>query len=170
MLDRDWETGEVKYTEEVQYGDITAKVISPFEMHLPVAHWWNGDGMDWVMREYYAPIQSLKDKYSDKRKMGLTKKRGWHIENLDEAQATNVRNLPIWWWERLSDLVEGPGPSIYVGTPEQWEGYTTVRIFDRKPSPAWPKGRTIIVVGDKVLYDSPKEIGARAYDPRLPRS
>jgi hypothetical protein len=163
------EQGNLKFSEDVTYGDLSAKVISPFEMHMPVAHWWNGEEMDWVMREYYAPVQSLIDKYgSIKRKAGLTKKEGWHVDVLDEVGTTNVRNLPIWWWERLSDLVEGPGPSIYVGTPEQWEGYTTVRIFDRKPSPDWPRGRTIMVAGDKVLYDSPKDIGARAYDPRWP--
>lgn len=165
---RDPETGDLRYTQDVTYGDVTAKVISPFEMHLPVTHWWNGDDMDWVMREYYTPISSLKDKYDDKRKMGLTKKKGWHLDRLDKVGTENVRNLPIWWWERLSDLVEGPGPFIYVGTPEQWEGYTVVRIFDRKPSPKWPRGRTVIVAGGQVIYDSPKEIGARAYDPRWP--
>jgi len=80
----------------------------------------------------------------------------------------NVKNLPIWWWERLSDIVEGPGPSLYVGTPETWEGFTTVRIFDRKPNPSWPRGRTILTIGDQVIYDSPKKRGARAYDPRWP--
>jgi hypothetical protein len=167
--------GQLQFTEEVEYGDITAKVVSAFEMHLPVSHWWDsgmgGDGdMGWVMREYYTPIQCLLDKYGGKvkRKAGLTKKNGWHLDRIEDIGTTNVRNLPIWWWERLSDVVEGPGPSIYVGTPEQWEGHTTVRIFDRKPNPSWPKGRTIILAGDQVIYDSPKDVGARAYDPRWP--
>lgn len=160
--------GELQFTQDIEFGDITAKVISPFEMHLPVSHWWNGDDMDWVMREYYTPVSSLKDKYSDDRKANLNKRNGWHTDRIDKIGTVNVRNLPIWWWERLSDLVEGPGPSIYVGTPEQWEGYTVVRIFDRKPSPQWPRGRTIIVAGNQVIYDSPKKIGARAYDPRWP--
>jgi len=165
---RDEETGELKYTQEVQYGDVAAKVISPFEMHLPTNHWWNGDDMDWIMREYYTPISSFQDKYEDKRKMGLTKKKGWYLDRLSDIGSTNPKNLPIWWWERLSDLVEGPGPSIYTGSPEQWEDYTIVRIFDRKPSPKWPRGRTVIIAGEQVIYDSPKEIGARAYDPRWP--
>lgn len=169
MVDvRDPVTGELRYDQEIAFGDVTSTVISPFEMYLPTAHWWNGDDMGWIMREYYCPIQTLKDKFSDKQKMGLTKAKGWHLENINEVGAENVRNLPIWWWERLSDLVEGSGHSLYVGTPEQWEGYTTVRIFDRKPNPSWPKGRTIIVAGNKLIYDSPKKIGARAYDPRWP--
>ncbi len=160
--------GQPVMTDSVEYGDITANVISPFEMHLPVGHWWNKD-MDWIMREYYTSVQMLIDQYSPgKKKMKLSKADGWHLDRLDKVGTTNVRNLPIWWWERLSDLVEGPGPSIYVGTPEQWEGYTIVRIFDRKPSPMWPRGRTIMIAGDQVLYDSPKERGARAYDPRWP--
>jgi len=92
------ERGELKFTQKVEYGDLSAKVISPFEMHLPVSHWWNGDDMEWVMREYYTPIASLKDKYSDKRAMGLTKRKGWHLENLDDIGTDNVRNLPICFW------------------------------------------------------------------------
>lgn len=167
---RDSETNEIRYTQDIEFGDITAKVVSPFEMHFPNVHWWNGEDMDWVMREYYCPIQTIIDKYGDGRnKRNLTKKAGWYVENVREVGGSNVRNLPIWWWERLTDLVEGgAGPSLYVGTPDQWEGYTTVRIFDRKPCNAWPRGRTIMIAGDKVIYDSPKDRGARAYDPRWP--
>lgn len=163
------EGGKPVIKETVEYGDITANLISPFEMHLPIGHYWNKD-MDWVMREFYTPKQVLQDKYDGipKKKGLLTKSLGWHLDRLEDVGTTNVRNLPIWWWERLSDLVEGPGPSLYVGTPEQWEGYTTVRIFDRKPNPKWPNGRTVITAGDQVLYDSPKDIGARAYNSRWP--
>jgi hypothetical protein len=163
------ETGEAVFTEEVIYGDITARVVSPFEMHLPINHWWNDENMGWIMKESYLPLQTLIDKYDGlKTKAGLTKRDGWHLDRLDDVGATNVKDLPLWWWERLTDMVEGPGPSLYVGTPDQWEGYTTVKVFDRKPSTTWPKGRTVIVAGDKVIYDSPKDRGARAYDPRFP--
>jgi hypothetical protein len=112
----------------------------------------------------------LQDKYEHRPGLKLKKSDGWNLSALKDSGSAgdNVRNLPIWWWERLSDIVEGPGPSLYVGTPETWDGYTTVRIFDRKPNTKWPRGRTIITVGDKVLYDSPKKRGARAYDPRWP--
>jgi hypothetical protein len=154
---------------DVQYGDITSKIISPFEMHLPVSHEWDGDEMGWIMREYYTPIDVLKDKLMNPATRSVVKKsNGWYLENLEKVGGYNVQNLPLWWWERLSDVVEGPGPSIYVGTPEQWSGYTVVRILDRKPSPKWPRGRTVVVAGDQIIYDSPKKIGARAYDPRWP--
>lgn len=163
------EKGRPIYTDKVEYGDISSRVISPFEMHLPVEHWWNGENLNWIMREEYMPISQLKDKYGNiKTTAGLNKKDGWHVDRIEDVGTYNVKNLPLWWWERLSDLVEGPGPSLYVGTPEQWEGFTVVRTFDRKPSPKWPRGRTIIIAGDEVIYDSPKEVGARAYDPRWP--
>lgn len=162
------EHGKPIFTDNVEYGDISAKIISPFEMHLPVNHWWDDEDMGWVMREYYTSKDILLDKFEKKPGLSLTKKNGWHLDRLKDAGSTNVKNLPIWWWERLSDIVEGPGPSLYVGTPETWEGFTTVRIFDRKPNPKWPRGRTILSVGDQVIYDSPKKIGARAYDPRWP--
>jgi hypothetical protein len=162
------EDGRAVYTDQVEYGEINATIVSPFEMHLPVNHWWDDENMGWVMREYYTSIDLLQDKYEHRPGMKLLKKDGWNLKALKDAGNTNVKNLPIWWWERLSDIVEGPGPSLYVGTPETWEGYTTVRIFDRKPNTKWPRGRTIITVGDQVLYDSPKKRGARAYDPRWP--
>lgn len=165
----DRNTGRPSVSSEVKYGDITSKVISPFEIHLPTAHWWNGDDMGWIMREYYVSMDVLKDRIGGSNYKGIvTKKNGWYVDNLSKVSSYNVHNLPLWWWERLTDLVEGPGPSLYVGTPEQWEGYTVVRIFDRKPSPKWPRGRTVIVAGDQVIYDSPKARGARAYDPRWP--
>lgn len=161
--------GRDKKPEDVEYGDINVRVVSPFEMYLPIVHWWNGDDMGWVMREWYTPKDTLVDRYTlGKVGKRLTTTEGWHLDRLDDVGTDNVQNLPIWWWERLSDLVEGPGPSLYVGSPEQWEGYTVCRIFDRAPSPLWPNGRTIITAGTQVLYDSPRDKGARAFDPRWP--
>jgi hypothetical protein len=162
------ERGRPIYTDKVEYGEITATIVSPFEMHLPATHTWDGEDMGWVMREWYTDKDTLIDKWSHRPGLKLKKKDGWFLDRLDEAGTTNIYNLPLWWWERLSDVVEGPGPSLYVGTPESWEGYTVVRIFDRKPNPTWPRGRTVITVGDQVIYDSPKKRGARAYDPRWP--
>jgi len=160
----------------LEYGEIVANVVSPFEMHLPMVHYWNGEDMGWVLREYYTPISALQDKYGGSGTKGiLTVKNGWNVDALEDLDkgiggkgSVSPQNLPLWWYERLTDLVEGPGPSLYVGTPETWSGYTVVRVFDRKPSPMWPNGRTVIVAGDQLLYDSPKDRGARAFDPRWP--
>ena len=164
------EGGRARMQSKVEYGDVTTQIITPFAMHVPVIHDWEDDKMGWIMREMYLPIDVLKDKWGgSKIAKKTTKRNGWYLENMDRVGGYNVQNLPLWWWERLADVVEGPGPSLYVGTPEQWAGYTVVRILDRKPSPRWPKGRTVLVAGDQVLYDSPKDIGARAYDERWPK-
>jgi hypothetical protein len=161
----------------LEYGDIVANVVSPFELHLPMVHYWNGEDMGWVLREYYTPISTLQDRYGASGTKGIiTKANGWNVDALDDLAkgeggkgSVSPQNLPLWWFERLTDLVEGPGPSLYVGTPETWSGYTVVRVFDRKPSPTWPNGRTIIVAGEQLLYDSPKDRGARVFDPRWPK-
>lgn len=166
----DPKTGAIKMTTDLQYGDITANVVSPFEIHIPIDHWWNGDSMGWIMREQYIAIDELRNKYQNpKLRSVITKANGWNTENIEKIKPVNVQNLPLWWWERLTDTVEGPGPTLYVGTPEQWQDYTVIRVFDRKPNPDWPKGRTIIVAGEEVVYDSPKKVGARAFDPRWPK-
>lgn len=161
------ERGAPVFEAKVEYGDITCRVVSPFELHFPQVHWW--EDVDWVIKETYVPVSTLKDRYLvPDLKSILTKKNGWDLSALDNCATENVQSLPLWWWERMTNVVEGPGPSIYVGTPEMWDDYVVVRTIDRKPNPKWPKGRTVIIVGDKVLYDSPKLNGARVYDPRWP--
>ena len=168
VLDPD--TGAIKMRNEMKYGDIVANVVSPFQMHIPVDHWWNGNSMGWIMREEYIAIDELRAKYDNPKLRDIvTKRNGWQMENLQSIKPVNVQNLPLWWWERLTDTVEGPGPTLYVGTPEQWQDYTVIRVFDRKPNPDWPQGRTVIVAGESVIYDSPKKSGARAFDARWPK-
>lgn len=164
------EQGRPVLKTEIEFGDIVANLISPFSFHTPSIHTWNDRDMGWVMKEEFVPIDILKDKYlRPGEKIGLTKTNGWNLKALEEdVKEESVTSLALWWWERITELVEGPGPSIYIGSPDYWEGYAVVRTFDRAPSPRWPKGRTIITVGDQVLYDSPKKIGARAYDDRWP--
>lgn len=161
------ERGAPVYKASVEFGDITCRVVSPFELHFPQVHWW--EDVDWVIKETYCPVSTLKDRYLvPELKSILSKKNGWDLSALDHCSTENVQSLPLWWWERMSNVIEGPGPSIYVGTPEMWDDYVVVRTLDRKPSPKWPKGRTVVVVGDKILYDSPKTNGGRVYDPRWP--
>ncbi len=74
-------TGKPIFTEQVEYGDITSRIVSPFEMYLPPVHSWNGNDLGWVMREYYVSKSSLIDQYTAKG-LSLTKKDGWHLENL----------------------------------------------------------------------------------------
>ncbi len=163
-------SGRVKYDTRIEYGELSSAIVSPFEMHIPTGHEWNGPQMGWVMREYYINIEALHDKYANPklRKALGGHRNGWYLDRMDDISSTNIQALPLWWWERLSDMVEGPGQGIYGGNSEMWEGYATVRIFDRQPSPEWPKGRTVILMGNVVIYDSPKARGARAYDPRWP--
>ena len=162
--------GRPVMTDQMEFGEIAARIVSPFEFHIPTVHEWDGEDMGWVMREFYTPLSSLLDKYGDpkmQRDLG-GKRKGWYWDNLADVGEMDIQTLPLWWWERMGDMVEGSGQGLFAGSPEMWKGYTVVRIFDRKPNVTWPRGRTVIVAGDKVLYDSPKEIGARAYDPRWP--
>jgi len=156
--------------DEIQYGEVYTSVVSPFQLHFPLAHDWHSQDVNWIIKEEYASITALKDRYQKLRKRGsgFTKREGWHLDILDKIHDTKITNLALWYWDRLAGLVEGPGPTQYLGSADNWEGYTIVRTFDRAPCIKWPRGRTIITIGDDLLYDSPKEVGARAYDPRWP--
>lgn len=164
----DDETGLQVMEDEVEYGDLRANIVTSFQFHTPATHFW--EDLGWTLKEEFVAIDKLRDKYlaPPKQSAGLTKEKGWDLNALDNLKEENVTSLSLWWWERISELVEGPGPSLYIGSPDYWEGHVIVRTFDRAPSKMWPRGRTIISIGDAVLYDSPKKIGARAYDPRWP--
>jgi len=162
--------GNQVFEDEIQYGEVFSSVVSPFQLHFPLAHDWHSQDVNWIIKEEYVGITALKDRYSRLRRRGsgFTKREGWHLDALDKIDDARITNLALWYWDRLAGLVEGPGPTQYLGSADNWEGYTIVRTFDRAPSPRWPKGRTLVTVGNEVLYDSPKEVGARAYDPRWP--
>ncbi len=166
------EYGRPVMEDKIEYGDITANIVTAFQFHTPPSHFW--EDLGWTLKEEFVAVDKLRDKYltPPKQEAGLTKEKGWHLDALDDIGSSNITSLSLWWWERISELVEGPGPSICLGSPDQWnqwEGHAIVRHFDRAPSAKWPRGRTIITVNHKVLYDSPKKIGARAYDPRWPQ-
>lgn len=163
--------GNPIYDSEIHFGDIVGNIISPFEFHTNSSHKWNDHDMNWVMREKYIHIDEFRDrvKFAAKKTKGVFLKRnGWYLENLKKVSSEEADTLPLWWWERVTELVEGPGPSIYVGAPGLWESHAVLRVFDRKPNTDWPKGRTVIAFGNQLIYDSPKEIGARAFDARWP--
>jgi len=163
------EGGAPVYKDEIQWGEIVANIVSPFELHFPTTHRWDSDELGWIVKEWFMPLEVFREKFKqNKTKKGLTKANGWFLDRLEKIKGENVRNIPLWWWERLAHLIEGAGPTLNIGTPDQWEDHAVVKVFDRKPNERWPRGRTVIVAGDQVIYDSPKKIGARAYDPRWP--
>lgn len=166
-----FQEGKPVYKSQIERGDVTARIVSPFEMRLPSIHYWNDESMGWVMREWFMPKSSFTDKIGTDltSKNGFGKRDGWHFDRIEGSSNTgNLQDLPIWWWSRLSQLVEGAGPTFYAGTPEIWKDHILFRIFDRKPNKKWPQGRTVLVAGDQVIYDSPRDRGARAYDARWP--
>lgn len=164
-------TGAPIYSRGEAYGDIVANVVSGFELYIPTDHEWKKGDFDsgWIMKEYYMPVDAFKNKFLNPSVSGIvTQKMGYFPKNIEKVQRSNVQNYPLWWWERMADIVEGPHNIPYMGSPDTYEDYTVVRVFDRKPNPDWPRGRTIITAGEQLVYDSPKVRGARVYDERWP--
>jgi len=163
--------GSISYAADVSYGDIVTELVSGFEMYLPDDHAWNRGDLrsGWIMKESYVPIEYLKQKYLNPAVANIvTKKNGYFRDNIEAIQPNSSENHMLWWWERLPEITEGSTDISHIGSPNDHPDYTQLRIFDRKPNRDWPNGRTIITAGSKVIYDSPKAVGARAYDKRWP--
>lgn len=171
VLKIDPRTGVPGYQMAESYGDIVANVVSGFELYMPTDHEWaRGDfASGWIMKEYYMPVEAVKSRFLHNGVSSVvTKRNGYFRDNIEKIQRANVQNYPLWWWERMSDIVEGPHNIPYMGSPDTYDDYTVVRVFDRRPNPDWPRGRTVMTAGDLLIYDSPKSVGARVYDPRWP--
>jgi len=161
------ERGRPVYTADKEFGDVVANIVSPFELHFSDEHWW--EDIEWTLKEEFMPMEVFRSRYADyARARGFTKRNGWSLEEIDKVGGVSVHTLPIWWWERISRIIEGSGPNFNIGTEDQWNDHVIIRTYDRKPSEKWPNGRTVIVANNVVIYDSPKAVGARVYDARWP--
>ncbi len=169
----DPKTGAFIYSSDIEYGDLVSNVVSGFEMYLPNDHYWNKGDLNsgWILKEQYLPVEMIKSKFLNNDLKGIvTKKNGYFRDNIEKVAHKQIQNYALWWWERMTDFVDGPTTSTYGGnSPENSTEFTSIKVFDRKPNNDWPQGRTIITAGDQLVYDSPKSVGARAYDKRWPK-
>lgn len=154
-FETDEPTGETTAAYEK---DLVAKLWSGFHLIPDPAATNDPSSLTWLARENFEDLSWLKEQFDRDEE-------GFYPENLEKVECGSYQSVPLYWWERLKDLLDSPETHYGLSSrtangkiPNQ----VLFRVMDTKPNLRFPRGRTIITAGDKLLYCGQ----ARAWDER----
>jgi hypothetical protein len=143
--------------------DLKAKVFDSFQLQPNPSATDDPETLLWMTRSSYEDIGWIKLMFDRDEK-------GFYPENLDRINPEYSSQSPLYWRERVRDLIEMP-ESSYALTGKKYaasEGVTPNQarfsVADVRPSIAFPQGRTQVYAGGVLLYCGK----ARAYNERYP--
>ena len=146
---------ETRMTKErVEYRkDIQARVWTPFHM-TPDPAATCAEDMSWIARTSFEDIDWIKENFDvedDDR---------YFPKNLEHIMLDNASQHILYWWSKVQDIIESPqsqhGGGLTAQTFTTHGGYapnqTIFTVADVKPTKDFPKGRTLILAGGKLIY------------------
>lgn len=150
-----------KYAEDCQ-----AMLWSPFHFSPDPGATEDPKSLLWYYRHQFVDRGWVADNF-----LGKDKADGYLLDDEAEIPEASGIEFALYWWERIKDIVETPEGfaqlSSRVGNanggfaPNQ----TLLRVWGVKPSPDYPKGRTFIQAGEKLIYAKDEAPG---YHPDFP--
>ncbi len=145
VQDSDPVTGDL-LTEELPLGDVNTSVIDPFRMALdPLA--MHLHECRWIMEYSVQPINWIKETFG-KEGDGYT---GLAAEVEEDTELNN--SMRKWMQLKTSSGTKPMGASIGSGSSDiMVENCAVLKEYYERPSQSYPKGRLIVVAGDKVVY------------------
>ena len=133
--------------------DIQARLWTPFHFGQDPRATKPSD-LTWVYRNSFEDIEWIREEFDRDEE-------GYFPEELDSIDELAASQYPLFWHARIQDLlaspqhsVQGGGlaslPAIYASgvTP----GQTILTVFDVKPSRQYPRGRTLVLAGTRLIY------------------
>jgi hypothetical protein len=125
--------------------------------------------LGWISRTTYEDIDWIRENFDKKED-------GYYPENLGAIETQDCSRHTLFWWTKFQDILEAPqhsvsggmSPSAYLTTNGQAPNQVPFTVVDVRPSRAYPRGRTLILAGGKLIYCSPKEFGSRAWSEKYP--
>jgi hypothetical protein len=151
--------------------DFQCRLYTP--MHITVDPTATRPGEEaWIARTTFEDIGSIREKFS-KEEDGYYKD---VVDGLGAGANGDAVNLPLFWWLRFQDILATPqslssggmSPSPFLTAHGIAPGQIQVSVIDVRPTQAFPKGRTIVIAGGRLIYCSPKDVGARAWSEEYP--
>ncbi len=158
---KDWvETGE---TEWAQREGLRMRVWSGFHLEPNPDATSDPDTLTWICRTTFEDIELM-------RRMFDRKEQFYHPENLKGIGPKEYTDDPLWHWENMKDLQDAQGSDVPVGldrgTRRGMSECVRVRMIDCRPNLEHPTGRTIVQVGERVVYAGPSRSWSEAYPER----
>ena len=159
-------TEVVQDGEEVEMRkDIMARCWSAYHIFPdPVAT--KPEEMTWVARTTFEDIDWIRESFS-------LDEEGYFPENLEDIEVENATKHILYWYAKFNDVIESPqyyqhGGGLAPQTFNTKGGYAPNQVlftvFDVKPSRTFPRGRTLIFAGRKIIYAG----DARAWSEQYP--
>lgn len=161
---REYEVEEVDGIESIEVEDMVTRLWTPLHFtEDPQAT--NERDLRYIARTSFEDIDWIKSKFDKKED-------GYYPENLEGMNTDPPARHPLYWWTKIRDIIESPqyfqhgggfSPTTSLFSGGYAPNQTTFTIVDVKPSIEYPRGRTLVVAGGKLIYCSPKEKGSRAW-------
>jgi hypothetical protein len=128
--------------------------------------------MGWVARTTYEDVDSLREKFD-------VDEPGYYpevVRALGSGSSGDSMHMPLFWWLRFQDIIASPqslhsggmSPSPFVTGQGIAPNQIQVSVIDVRPTSQFPRGRTLVLAGGRLIYCSPKEVGARAWSEQYP--
>jgi len=160
LITRESETSE---EEMKSFSQLRCTVYNSFQLIPDPKAGSDPDKMNFIGVQMYVDKGWVQEAYNKDEP-------GYYPENLDNLAESDGATSPLYWHERIRDLIDSPN-EVGMSTPGRDRVNSqdiVLRIFDVKPNVYYPKGRTIVFAGGQLIYCSPKDTGGRVWNPRYP--
>lgn len=126
----------------------------------------------WFARTTFEDIDSLREKF-DRDEPGYYPDA---VNGLAAGANGDAMHMPLFWWLRFQDIIATPqtlhsggmSPSPFVTGQGIAPNQVQTSVIDVRPTSAFPRGRTLVIAGGKLIYCSPKDAGSRAWSEQYP--
>jgi hypothetical protein len=143
-------------TETVERRDENASVWTPLHITVdPGAT--RPSNLTWVARSTFEDVDAIRERLVQNAQR--TEAQGYFLKADDEIAIIAGSNHPLYWYTRIQDLLASPQNSFGGGlaasllnTQGALPNQTLFTVIDVKPTAAFPRGRTLVIAGGKLLY------------------
>lgn len=154
---------EVDGFETVYKRDIQCRLWSSFHIRADPtatsprnAGWFSRtsiEDLDWIIDNYAKDEEGYFFKPSDREELRRA------------AECGPLREMSLYWWDRIRDIIESPQYYGFgISASEQAPNQTTFSVIDVRPCKKYPRGRTLVFAGSRLIYAG----DARAWTPQYP--
>lgn len=152
-------------TEVVPRRDIQARIWTPFHITVdPTAT--KPEELNWIARSSFEDIDWIKEQFDRDEE-------GYYPEALEDLGEENASSHMLYWYAKFQDILDHPqyqhhgggmAPATYTTTGGYAPNQVMFTVIDVKPTRDFPRGRTLVLAGGRLIYCG----DARAYSEKYP--
>lgn len=145
--------------------DFQLDILTPLHVQ-PDPRATHEDNAFYFVRSSFEDIDWVIEQYKDG-----TNADGFFPDAIEEIQSARPERTPLYYWHEVSRLLDSPHQATYAGgmSQSQWDSHiipdnmTLFSVIDVRPTLDHPKGRTLVVAGERLIYAGPSRSWSRKY-------